>query len=244
MFDSICVRQTGFGNEPALDLGLLAEALLFYQRPVLIMNRAIFIQLLESLGPDGLLRLARSERLSCAYCNQFTGVSTEDVAGPTKRFFMAIAEMTHTAIDQLATEEFRRVTGKSGRGRRLAEKFLERITDVRLDPSISESATADALKASYASSLLADGLKVMAPSYRVPEGIAFELQPVADGRLKLQTNLDLGDINRPLALWAGSGDHRGALSRLDSEGPRGVRLRRSLRLRDGYQSIHDGSTPN
>ena len=160
------------------------------------MNRAVFIQLLDSLGPDGLLRLVRSERISCAYCNQFTGVSTEDVAGPTERFFLTIAEMPHTAIEQLGTEEFRRVTGKSGRGRRLAEKFLERIADVRLDPSIPESATADALSASYASSLLGDGLKVMAPSYGLPEDLAFELQPIADGRLKLQTNLDFKAINR------------------------------------------------
>ena len=59
MFDSICVRETGFGNDLPLALGLLAEALVFYERVVVIMNRAILVQLLDSLGAEGLLRLAR-----------------------------------------------------------------------------------------------------------------------------------------------------------------------------------------
>jgi hypothetical protein len=165
MFDSICIRPTGFGNEPPLDLGLLAEALLFYQRVVLVLNRAVFIQLLEALGPDGFLRVTRSEHVECLYCNRFTGVSTEDVAGPTEQFFLAVAEMPHTAIEQLATEEFRRITGKSGRGRRLADKFLQHVTDIRLDPTIPESATSDALNPEYASRLVRDGLSIMAPRY-------------------------------------------------------------------------------
>ena len=159
------------------------------------MNRAVFIQLLDSLGPDGLLRLVRSERISCAYCNQFTGVSTEDVAGPTERFFLTIAEMPHTAIEQLGTEEFRRV--RQVRPRQATRREIPRAHCRRqTDPSIPESATADALSASYATSLLGDGLKVMAPSYGLPEDLAFELQPIADGRLKLQTNLDFKAINR------------------------------------------------
>jgi hypothetical protein len=44
----------------------------FYERVVVIMNRAIFIQLLDGLGAEMLFRLARSGRISCACCNQFT----------------------------------------------------------------------------------------------------------------------------------------------------------------------------
>jgi hypothetical protein len=196
MFDSICIRQTGFGNEPPLDLGLLAEALLFYQRVVLVLNRAVFMQLLEALGPDGFLRLTRSEYVECLYCNQFTEVSTEDVAGPTERFFLAVAEMPHTAIDQLATEEFRRITGKSGRGRRLADKFLQHISDIRLDPTIPESATADALNPEYTARLVRDGLGIMAPRYNLPQEVAFELEPLPERRMKLSTNLDFERVNR------------------------------------------------
>lgn len=196
MFDSICIRQTGFGTEPALDLGLLAEALTFYQRVVLVLNRAVFLQLLGALGPDGFVRLTRSVHVECLYCNQFTGVSTEDVAGPTERFFLAVAEMPHTAPDQLVTEEFRRITGKSGRGRRLADKLLQHITDIRLDPTIPESATADALNPEYASRLVRDGLSIMAPRYRVPEEVAFELEPLPEGRLKVSTNLEFEMVNR------------------------------------------------
>ena len=196
MFDSICVRQTAFGNEPPLDVGLLAEALLFYERVVLILNRAVFVQLLDTLGPEGLLRLVDSHRVSCSYCNQFTGVSTEDVGGPSERFFLGIAEMPHTAIDQLAAEEFRRITGKSGRGRRLADRFLQHVDEVRLDPTISESATADALDAAYASRLVRDGLRIMSPGYQPPTELAFELEPLSEGRLTLRTNLELEQVNR------------------------------------------------
>ena len=195
MFDSVCIRPIR-GGPSQVDLGLVAEALLFYQRVDIIADRSVFLTLLESLGTDGLLRLAESERVSLSYCNQFTGVVTEDARGPTERFFLGAVEMPHTAIDQLATEQFRIATGKSGRGRRLASKLLQHVDDVELDPSIPDSATADALDETYMAAIICDAIGFMAPEYRLPDRFAFEVQPVADGRIRLETNLDWAQINK------------------------------------------------
>ncbi len=127
--------------------------------------------------------------------------------------------MPHTAIDQLATEEFRRITGKSGRGRRLADKFLQHISDIRLDPTIPESATGDALNPEYTARLVREGLSITAPRYNLPQEVAFELEPLPERRLKLSTNLDFEMVNRS---WRFGQDHQIAAAHLLDWGSQGA----------------------
>ncbi len=197
MFDSVCVRRTGIAEDEArLDLGLVAEALLFYGRVDIVADRSVFQALFASLGIDGFLRLVESERVSFSYCNQFTGVMTEDANTPTERFFLGVVEMPHTAIERLAVEDFRLATGKSGRGRRLAARFLNHVGDVGLDAGIHASATADALNADYVASLIRDVIGFMAPNYNLPEQFVFEIEAAEEERVKIRTNLDWSLVNR------------------------------------------------
>src|SRR2546423_794709 len=74
----------------------------------------------------------------------------EAAAGtPAERPFLGTAEMPHTAVDRVAPELFVEATGKSGRGRRMAQRFLRHVSRTDLDDSISDSAREDALDASY-----------------------------------------------------------------------------------------------
>ena len=77
-----------------------------------------------------------------------------------------------------------------------ADKFLQHITEIRLDPTIPDSATADALNPEYASRLVRDGLSIMTPTYSLSQEVAFELEPLPERRLKLSTNLDFEMVNR------------------------------------------------
>jgi hypothetical protein len=68
----------------SVDLGALAEALIFYGRVHVVLNRNALTTLVEDLGPDLVLRLADAEEVEIDYCNNFTGVYTEDADAPTE----------------------------------------------------------------------------------------------------------------------------------------------------------------
>jgi hypothetical protein len=128
LFERLCV-QPAFTVEAnrGLDLGVLAEGLLFYGKVYLVANHAVLTDLIHRLGPDLMLRLAEENRLQISYCNRFSAVYSDGVGTPTERHTLTVAEIPDTAVDRIAPELFAEATGKPGRGRRLAARFLRHV---------------------------------------------------------------------------------------------------------------------
>jgi hypothetical protein len=173
-------------------LGLLAESLIFYGKVYLVANRSVLTDLTHRLGPELTLRLAEEDRIQISYSNRFSGVYSEDVGTPAERHFLGTAEMPHTAVDRLAPELFVEATGKSGRGRRMAQRFLRHVSRTDLDDSLGDSAREDALDASYVLSAVETALSSIAPQYRPTGGLRFELESLPERRYRIHTNLDVG----------------------------------------------------
>ena len=161
------------GLRSPLDLGLLAESLLFYGKVHLVANRAVLQELVRLIGPDLAVRLAEQEYLEFDYCNQFSGVITENIGGPGEYHEFTVTEMPHTAIDVLAPEVFTDAIGSSGRGRRVAARFLKHVERVGFQNPIAQSATEDASDKPYVVEVATRVLTELAPSYRLPEGPIF-----------------------------------------------------------------------
>jgi hypothetical protein len=178
------------GSAPGLDLGLLAESLLFYGRVHLVANRSVLTELVQLLGPDLTVRLAEEERIQISYCNRFSAIYTEGTGTPRERHLLTVAEMPHTVVENVAPELFIAAVGKSGRGRRLAARLLRYVERVELDNSIAESAQEDARDASYVSSAVEVMLSSLAPAYRLPTNFRFELKGLGENRFRIDTNLD------------------------------------------------------
>ena len=107
MFDRLCIRSTGtLGAAPGLDLGLLAESLLFYGKVHLVAIRSVLTELVRLLGADLTVRLAEEERIQISYCNRFSAVYSEDAGTPRERHLLTVAEMPHTAIENIAPDLF------------------------------------------------------------------------------------------------------------------------------------------
>src|ERR1035441_2776454 len=107
VFDAIVLRSTTDPQSEPLDLGLLAEALMFYGTVDLVLNRAFLNQLMNALGPDELVEFTQLDGIKVSYCNQFDVVLTENTGTVAERYFLGTAEMPHTRLDQLSTELFR-----------------------------------------------------------------------------------------------------------------------------------------
>jgi hypothetical protein len=200
LFERLCI-QPAFTVEQnrGVDLGLLAEALIFYGQVYLVANRSVLADLIHRLGPDLTLRLAQEDRLQISYTNRFSVVYSEDVGLPTARHFLTVAEMPHTAIDRLAPELFVEATGKPGRGRRMARRFLQHVARTDLDDSIADSAHEDALDASYVLAAAETALSSMAPQYKPSGPLSFELERLPERRFRIHTNLDVAAATRAMA---------------------------------------------
>ncbi len=147
-------------------------------------------ELVQLLGADLTVRLAEEERIQISYCNRFSAVYSEDAGTPRERHLLTVAEMPHTAIENIAPDLFISAVGKSGRGRRLAARLLRHVKRVDLDDSIGQSAQEDARDASYVSSAVMTMLSSLAPTYRLPTDFRFELESLPENRVRIDTNLD------------------------------------------------------
>src|SRR5438105_3153060 len=143
MFESICIkRQDDFTGNP-IDLGFLAEALLFYQHVHLVADASIFKFLLRTCGIEVLLELLQSRRMTMTYLENGTGIRTHDGGTPKERHEFITWEYPGNALQRVAPETLQELTGKPGKGRRLAQRFTSLIEPARFTKGISEDANLD-----------------------------------------------------------------------------------------------------
>ena len=85
MFEKALIR--GAGVDGAVDIGLVAETLLFYRSTHLLLDMASLPALSDQLGPDGLLLLLRRPEVTASYCPQIPTVLTNTEKGLAQHDF-------------------------------------------------------------------------------------------------------------------------------------------------------------
>jgi ABC-type amino acid transport substrate-binding protein len=86
MFESIMVRRTTpMGAPAAVDLGRLAEAMLFYQRVHLTLTRASLHQFILGAGPDLAIELVENGCVDAVFLDRDFAVLNEGVGTPNER---------------------------------------------------------------------------------------------------------------------------------------------------------------
>jgi len=194
MFESICIkRQDDFTGNP-IDLGFLAEALLFYQHVHIVADGSILKFLLRACGTDVLLELLQAGTLTMTYLENGTGVRTYDRGTPRERHDFITWEHPGSALQNVAPQTLQELTGKLGKGRRLAQKFLSLIKPVRFLQAASEDAVSDLQDFEYVRTAISALLTHFVPEYSQPSPLVFEV--AHDGPFfKLITNIDFDLVN-------------------------------------------------
>src|SRR4051794_34947428 len=75
MFESILIRRHGVGDK-SVDVGTLAETLLFYQHVHIVADSSLLSDLLKTIGVDNVLRLLNSNIITLTYVPDTLGVLT------------------------------------------------------------------------------------------------------------------------------------------------------------------------
>lgn len=199
MFEKIVLRRSEAG--PALTVGEIAEALLFYQNVHIVMDYGSLLGLVRTIGTSGVMQVLSRPHVSAVYSEEMLGARTVTVGSRLVHCFVAFKITGDQTVGPLETRQRRlehALTAKSGVSKddstRFAKQFLRRVPahDFTSNHFITggavQSATADMNDSQYV-------LAAMRRILRQKPGFEF-----------LADNLTVDVIRNPLGTATGAGE--------------------------------------
>lgn len=194
MFESI-IYKNAIGPGPLIDIGALAEGLIFYGRVVIVGNTGTLKDILSQIPPFIFLSLLRDGRIEFHYLADQTGVSTiPTIEGRSRHDLICFSSPDHT-IEKVSLQAFKDAAGNTGSARVGASKFARLLhpldhtgfnqRDVleALSDNISTEASVEAL------------IRIAVPDYQHSGGLRFRLERQQEG-FYVDTNIDFSELNK------------------------------------------------
>lgn len=190
MFESIA-----FGRDALTDvtsLGELAECLLFYRHVHAVVDHGSFTRLARICGPETLLGLVEDGHLSVTYLENRPAVATRLVDGRKQHGFVLV-QAKGKESQNLVPQLFQELTGKEGRGRRLAGRLLNRMRTRTYGTEDLDQSLRAIEDAAYTDRLVPQVLSALGTSHLPPQP-TFRVHKEHDAFI-VDTNLDFATIN-------------------------------------------------
>lgn len=216
MFERAILRKNA--GLPALDLGLLAETLLFYQETRLVLDSGTAVRIAKELGLDVLIRLVDEGYCKLSYHRNILGAQTETQNGVATYNFVDFYMSGHAnspgehwdeerdLINQFTRNGYEPASARSAAKRilRIAPKEKMKLSGRPIN--ISKMGNEDLLDRDYALKAAKLSVKDRIPDFVIPDHWRFVPHPVDDtgGRFYIETNFDIGEINRRYQIRAPS----------------------------------------
>lgn len=125
MFERIVLRQSERGAP--VSFGEIAEALVFYRRVQVILERGTILELFKKIGPDNFFRLIELERVSAVYIEQHLGTLNQRVGLAEQYSYVAIALEGKEPRRINRKERLVNIFSQLGYDRRQAGRYAERF---------------------------------------------------------------------------------------------------------------------
>lgn len=194
MFDAITYKNA-IGPGPLIDIGALAEGLLFYGRVAIVGNSATVKDLLAHIPPFILLSMLRDGRLEFHYLADQIGVSTtQDAKGRSRHGLVAFSSPDHT-IAKIGPSAFNGAAGSTSQAKMGASKFtalLRSLDHSGFDQESVLQAFSDrqAIDASVSSLI-----REVVPSFALSADLRFKIEREKDG-FYVDTNINFTELNQ------------------------------------------------
>lgn len=203
MFESIVLRRSESGQN--ITAGKIAEALLYYQKIHLVLDRGTLSNLINQIGTDWVLALLRRPDVSAVYCEEVLGTHTDNVGAFKIHNCVAVTLAGHENL-RLPTPrerlqfEVERLGHEKKKAKNFAKLFLE-LTPVRkfsgkhfTELGIPEAATMDILDPVYAKKAIKSIISSTPGGYDIGENFKFDVIK-SDLGLNVFTDIDFERIN-------------------------------------------------
>ena len=205
MFENVTFRRSEASPQSFMDLGALAEALLFYQQANLLLDISNLSHLLKTIGPSTTQRLISSPGVRPLLVWETLGVKTDHGALPVHDFvqFQLVGSKEKGFINSKegrVKNLFERSLGKSGATNRAAIEFSRTVRVQKISEGIADEsglpalARADLDNPDFVHQAIALSLKEKAPNTPLGDNWRFIPHRVKDGFL-IETNLDFDRLN-------------------------------------------------
>jgi hypothetical protein len=190
MFDLAVLRRTDTGTKTdAIDVGLLAETLLFYQKTHLLLNDGTLAHFLKTIGPDLLLELLDRPGVSASFLRErLVTVSTGQ--GPLTSYNFAQIMFDPPATGRKKSKHINdknwveygieKQLGAGGPTKRFTRKLLEKISLVGYKDTstgskgLSVLAREELSDSGFIKEAIAGVLRELLPSFVVPHDWYFD----------------------------------------------------------------------
>lgn len=204
MFEHIILRRSQDGLP--ISAGQLAEALLYYQKVHLVIDRATLLKITQQIGAGNILALLRRGDLSAVYCEEGLGTNTQSVGVTQYHSYVAFTFAGSESVGQLKTPherlqyELERVGIQRREAKRFARGFLDLVPvrkfsgDHFLQGGITHAAKRDLLDLEYAKKAIRRAIAITPGGYEIGEDLKLELIN-ADLGTVVFTNIDFDSIN-------------------------------------------------
>lgn len=206
MFEHVVLRKANDGNP--VSAGNIAEALLYYQKVHLVIDRNTLFGLIRQLGANGVLSLVCRHDLSAVYCEEMLGTQTRTI-GATEFHSVVTFRLAGTPTTELRTPhermqaelEFKDIVPKSD-AKRFTDQFFKSVPlrqfsgDHFVKDGMHELATRDILDVEYLQQALRTTVAATLGGYDAGDGIQVEIFKSESDGVSIFTNIDFDGINR------------------------------------------------
>jgi hypothetical protein len=195
VFERITLNRQGLKGD-LIDLGTLAECLVFYDRVRVIADAEVFQYLVRCCGESELLDLMSMGALEIVYFENLTCVG----AIPTNQgtlYELATVATESIRYQRMSRKFFDEQSGPSGKGGdKLLRRFDKLVQRSSYSTALLEEMHRDLLDRGYVRTAAQSLLEALSPEYLAPRDFQFDLNPVLKGgTYKVDTNIDFDGVN-------------------------------------------------
>lgn len=194
MFKAITYKNT-IGPGPLIDIGALAEGLLFYERVAIVGNSGTIKDLLSRIPPFVLLSLLRDGRLEFHYLADQIGVSTTPLSdGRSIHSLISISSPDHT-VEKVGPKAFKDAAGGTSQARVGASQFSRFLRPID-HSTFDQASVLQAISDNRAAQLSVFSLvREVVPTFNLPDEAYFKIELENNG-FYVDTSLDFVALNR------------------------------------------------
>lgn len=204
MFNSIIIRKSLPGSAD-VDIGLMAECLLFYEKVHVIADMSMLRKIVEHLGLDVLEALINHGHIILSFSPFTTGTRVTAEFTPQECFdycsFIKVPGKNRGPdFEALFFEMLEKGSGKKGKSRCVGNRIFNNIEIIEPDKivpikkGIPEIARRDLDNEAFLSSGIKIAIQHLAPSYTLPSNWEFKVFRHSNG-FNIRTNIDLEKLN-------------------------------------------------
>lgn len=194
MFDSIIYKNL-IGPGPVIDVGAIAEGLIFYGRVDVIANTGTIKYLLGHIPPFVLLSLMRDERLVIHYLGDQAAVASVDTNdGKQLHDLICFASPQHT-IEAIGYQSFKDAAGGTSQAKMGATRFQRLLRPLDHKKFDQKEVLRSIVENNIAEISISSMMQEIAPAFKMPDNAQFKLEQENQG-FYINTNINLEELNK------------------------------------------------